>query len=186
MFERTGAATLLPAAKESLGRPLKKGTLVLSLGNPLRGDDGVGCAVLRALSCDRRLPQGVALLDGHRGGLMTALLGGKYERVIVVDAALLGCPPGTWKRFTLSEARLAPLDLATCQSLHNASLAETLTLADSLDIPLPEIIIYGVQPLQIAWSLGLSETLQSAIPEVCTAIFKDLEDHSGKVGEVKI
>ncbi|MBN1146326.1 MAG: hydrogenase maturation protease [Anaerolineales bacterium] len=180
MSERADAAASLPVNRSYLGQSSAGGALVLSLGNPLRGDDGVGCAALRELSCDSRLPKGAALLDCYRGGLMTALLSGKYERVIIVDAALLGCLPGTWKRFTLGEARLATIDLAACQTLHNVSLAEAVALAETLAIPLPEIIIYGVQPLQIAWSLGLSETLQSIIPEVCTAILKDLEDHRAK------
>ena len=152
-----------------------KGTLVLSLGNPLRGDDGVGSAVLEALIASICLPENVVLLDGYRGGLLNALLCQEYGRVIVVDAALLGELPGSWRRFTLDDARLAQIDLSSCKTLHNASLAEVLALAEVLNITLPEIIIYGIQPGEIEWSLSLSEPVCRIIPDVCTAILNDLE-----------
>jgi hypothetical protein len=50
------------------------GTLVLALGNPLRGDDGIGAAILEALARSESLPQDVTLLDGGVAGLETALL----------------------------------------------------------------------------------------------------------------
>ena len=152
-----------------------QGTLVLSLGNPLRGDDGVGSAVLEALSDSTCLPENVILLDGYRGGLLNALLCQEYGRVIVVDAALLGELPGSWKRFTLDDARLAQIDLSSCKTLHNASLAEVLALADALKIKLPQIIIYGVQPREIEWSLSLSEPICKIVPDLCAAILNDLE-----------
>jgi len=153
----------------------KQGTLILSLGNPLRGDDGVGSAVLEALSAPDYLPKDVILLDGYRGGLMNALLCQQYGRVIVVDAALLGGQPGSWKRFTLGDARLSRIDLSTCKTLHNASLAEVLALADALDITLPEVVIYGIQPKEIEWSLNLSEPVREVVPDVCTAILDELD-----------
>jgi hydrogenase maturation protease len=151
------------------------GALVLSLGNPLRGDDGVGSAVLEALSALDCLPENVVLLDGYRDGLMSALLYQEYERVIVVDAALLGELPGTWKRFTLVDARLAQIDLSSCKTLHNASLAEVLSLAEALNIKLPEVIIYGIQPKEIGWSLSLSGPVSKVVPDVCAAILNDME-----------
>ena len=153
----------------------RQGTLVLSLGNPLRGDDGVGSAVLEALSASTCLPENVILLDGYRGGLLNALLCQEYGRVIVVDAALLGELPGSWKRFTLDDARLVQIDLSSCKTLHNASLAEVLALADALGITLPEVVIYGVQPEEIEWSISLSESVSKIIPDLCATILNDLE-----------
>jgi len=153
----------------------RQGMLVLSLGNPLRGDDGVGSAVLEALSASTILPEDVILLDGYRGGLLNALLCQEYKRVIVVDAALLGGLPGSWRRFTLDDAKLAQIDLSSCKTLHNASLAEVLSLAEALDLTLPEVVIFGVQPKEIEWSLNLSEPVCKIVPDVCAAILNDLE-----------
>ena len=48
-------------------------TLILGLGNSLRGDDGAGPAVVAALS-HRDLPSHIELLDGGTPGLETVLL----------------------------------------------------------------------------------------------------------------
>ena len=40
-------------------------TIVLALGNPLRGDDGIGIAVINAREVNPRLPRGVDLIDGE-------------------------------------------------------------------------------------------------------------------------
>lgn len=64
-------------------------TLILGLGNPLRGDDGVGTAVITTLQ-NEPLPPDVDVVDGGTAGLELVLLLQKYRRVLVVDAAEMG------------------------------------------------------------------------------------------------
>ena len=149
-------------------------TLILALGNPLRGDDGVGAAVLSGLA-EADLPPGVALLDGGTPGLETVLLLQDHRRVIIVDAADMGCEPGTWKRFVPGDdAYLQPADMALRGTLHYAGLAEALALGDALGVLPDEIVVYGIQPTEIGWSPGLSTAVQDAIPAVCQAILCEL------------
>src|SRR5512136_1287978 len=118
-------------------------TIVLGLGNPLRGDDGVGPAVIEWL--DRQeLPPGVEAIDGGTAGLniVSTLIG--HERAIIVDAANVGRTPGAWVRFMPEVARLKDND--TALSLHSAGLTEALALGAALNVLPREIIIYGVQP----------------------------------------
>ena len=68
-------------------------TLVLALGNPLRGDDGAGPAVLERLAA-ARIPAGVELIDGGLAGLETALHLQHRRRAIILDAADFGATPG--------------------------------------------------------------------------------------------
>ena len=64
-------------------------SLIIGLGNPLRGDDGVGVRVVQALA-ERALPAGVEVVDGGTQGLgLVSLLEGQ-KRVILVDAADVG------------------------------------------------------------------------------------------------
>lgn len=144
-------------------------TLVLALGNPLRGDDGLGTAVLESLAASGRVPAGVELRDGGTPGLDTALVLEGYRRAIVVDAADMGLEPGTWARCTLPARSLQP-----GASLHAAGLAEALALGDALHILPPEVIIIGVQPLHTDWSPGLSEPVSRAVPGVCEAILWEI------------
>jgi hydrogenase maturation protease len=149
-------------------------TLILALGNPLRGDDGVGTAIIDRLS-EAALPPGVTLLDGGTPGLETVLLLQDHRRVIIVDAADMDCDPGTWKRFVPGDnAHLQPADMLLRGTLHYAGLAEALALGEALGVLPDEIVVYGIQPTEIGWSPGLSEPVQAAIPAVCKAILCEL------------
>jgi hydrogenase maturation protease len=147
-------------------------TIVLGLGNALRGDDGVGPAVTEWL--DRQtLPPGVETIDGGTSGLdIVSILMGR-ERAIIVDAANVGQPPGRWVRFTPDVAQLK--DNATTLSLHSAGLAEALALGAALNVLPPAIIIYGVQPQSLDWSPQLSTEVRAAVIEVGQAILRELK-----------
>lgn len=147
-------------------------TLVLALGNPLRGDDGIGAAVLAALA-EKPLPEQVTLLDGGTPGLETALLLQGYARAIILDAAAMDRAPGDWQRFAPQAAQLQGADLRG--TLHSAGLAEALILGEALGILPPDIIIYGVQPTSIGWEAGLSAPVAAAIPAVCASVLAELQ-----------
>ena len=85
---------------------MQRSVLVLGLGNPLRGDDGIGSRVVEEL-IRRGLPEGVTALDGGTGGLDLLQVLEGWERVVVVDAADVGREPGQFVRFTPDQARLA-------------------------------------------------------------------------------
>lgn len=146
-------------------------TLILGLGNSLRGDDGVGPAVIEWLE-QQVLPPGVEVLDGGTAGLdVVSVLMGR-QRAIIIDAANVGRAPGAWVRFTLEVAQLKSND--TALSLHSAGLAEALALGAALNVLPPEIILYGIQPLTVDWSPQLSDEVQAAVPEVGQAIWAEV------------
>jgi hydrogenase maturation protease len=147
-------------------------TLILGLGNNLRGDDGAGPAVVTALLF-MDLPQQIEIVDGGTLGLEIVLLLQGYERVIIVDAADMGLQPGQWRRFTLDTAELKINENKLRGTLHAAGLAEALVLAGALDM-LPEtLIFYGIQPEEIDWSDNLSAPVQAAIPNIAKAIVEE-------------
>ena len=148
-------------------------TLILSLGNPLRGDDGVGTAVLTMLAAYPIIPPGVVLQDGGTPGLETVLLLEGYERVIIIDAADMGLEPGCWRRF--SSAKLAAQEANLTGTLHQAGLAEALELADALNMLPDEVVIFGIQPAEIGWEPGLSVGVETAVGEVCKAVLDEIE-----------
>jgi len=146
-------------------------TLILGLGNSLRGDDGVGPAVIEWLD-QRVLPPGVEAIDGGTAGLniVSTLMG--HERAIIVDAANIGRAPGAWARFTPDAARLKDNDMML--SLHSAGLTEALALGAALNVLPPAIIIYGVQPQNSGWSPQLSDEVRAAVTEIGYAILQEL------------
>lgn len=159
------------------GRPTA-GTLILGLGNPLRGDDGVGVAVIAALRT-AGLPAGVDLLDGGTPGLEIVLLLQGYRRAVIVDAADVGREPGEWLRFTREEVVLGSGDLGQMGAVHTAGLAEALRLGEALRVLPEEIVLYGVQPLEVGWEPGLSDAVAAAVPAVCAAVQAEVARGAG-------
>lgn len=151
----------------------KKRCLILGLGNPLRGDDGVGPRVVAEL-LRRGLPDGVAAVDGGTGGLGLLHLLEGWERVVVVDAAILGRNPGEFLRFAPEEAHL--VGSLVSLSSHTAAFADALALARALGREFPDIVIYGVQPERMDWEEGLSPALEAALPQIVTAVLEEIHE----------
>ena len=156
--------------------------LILGLGNPLRGDDGIGPRVVEELT-HRGLPEGVMALDGGTGGLNLLQVLAGWKRVVVVDAADVGREPGQFVRFTPDQVRLT--ETADRFSLHHAGLSEVLALAGALGQALPELVIFGVQPAKVGWSERLSSAVEAALPALADAVLKEItgEDHDQDSGD---
>ncbi len=148
-------------------------TLILGLGNPLRGDDGVGTAVISALQTFN-LPPNVDLVDGGTSGLEIVLLLKAYRRVIVVDAADVGKRPGEWVCFEGETAILPHNQSGMNGTLHGAGFAEALALAEALGMLPQELLIFGVQPQRVDWVEGLSDGVETAVMPICHAILTQL------------
>jgi len=151
----------------------RRSVLVLGLGNPLRGDDGIGPRAVEELA-RRGLPEDVTILNGGTGGLALLPVLEGWARVIVVDAADVGREPGRFVRFTPDQVHLArtPGNL----SLHHAGLSEVLALANALDRSLPEMVIFGVQPADVGWGEGLSLPVETALPALIDAVIAEVND----------
>jgi hydrogenase maturation protease len=115
--------------------------LVVGLGNPACGDDGIGPAVARRLT--GRLPGDVGLLV--RSGDMLSLLAdwAGVDALVCVDAAASGAPPGRIHRLDLAADGL-PRDLAPVSS-HSFGLPEAIALARALGEAPGRIVIYAIE-----------------------------------------
>jgi hydrogenase maturation protease len=133
-------------ATTEAGRP----TLVIGLGNPILGDDGVGWRVIEALEdrlaadADSRRAVGSVEFDRVAVGglsLMERLVG--YDRVVLVDAILGSAVLGT---VTVGSLQDTPCRLAGhLDSAHDMPLTEALTAGRTLGAQLPDdILVVGV------------------------------------------
>jgi hydrogenase maturation protease len=153
---------------------LSSDTLVLGLGNPLRGDDGVGSRVVQSLA-GQALPDGVEVVDCGTPGLgLVSLMEGR-RRVIVVDAANVGRAPGEFVCFAPADARLLGDDAHL--SIHDAGLRDALLLAEALQVLPGEVLIVGVQPAHLDWDDDLSPEVEAAVPRIVGCILDELEAH---------
>lgn len=145
---------------------------MIGLGNPLLGDEGIGVRVAEELK-GLELPDGVTVVDGGTAGLGLLGLMEGYRRVIIVDAADMGRPPGCVVRFTPSEARLKMVEAPL--SLHQIGLVEALALADALEVAPDELAIIGVQPGRVEMGAGLSPEVEGAISQIIRMILDELD-----------
>ena len=75
--------------------PVHARTVVLGLGNPLMGDDGLGLAVLGRLRDEWDLPGTVELVDGGTWGMNLLPLIEDAPELVLIDAIRAGAPAGT-------------------------------------------------------------------------------------------
>jgi hydrogenase maturation protease len=146
--------------------------LIVGVGNPLRGDDGVGVRVVESLAA-LALPAGVEVVDGGTMGLGLVNLMKGRRRVVLVDAASLGRTPGEFVCLLLAQARLMGAD--DHLSVHDAGVRDALLLAQALDCLPDEVLIVGVQPASMQWNAGLTPDVQAAVPAITQTILDRLE-----------
>jgi len=144
-----------------MGPTTGRHTLVIGVGNTLRGDDGVGVRIADELSAGP-LPKDVTVLDGGTGGLDLLLHFEGAERVILIDAAQMGREPGQVRVF--GGERLGQASDVRFASTHGFGVAEVLALGRSLGVQ-PDVTVVGIQPESVVLRDGLSETLAARMPE---------------------
>lgn len=156
-------------------------TIVVGLGNPILGDDGVGWRVAQALSQESDLAREVEVDCLALGGLslMERLVG--YERAIIVDAICTReAPPGHVRCFPL-EALPDPCTGHTTAA-HDVSLQTALRVGRAMGAALPEeIIVVAVEAEHVYdFSETLSPAIAAAVPEAVQMVLALLVPESAK------
>ena len=145
--------------------------MVIGLGNPLRGDDGVGVRVAEALA-EQALPDDVEVVDGGTQGLGLVNLMEGRQRVILVDAADMGKAPGEFVRFTLDEVRLPGRGRALCRSTPPACATRCCWPRRSRCCPTRWSSLACSRP---TWTgaTSLSPEVEAALPKLVEAILEE-------------
>ncbi len=132
--------------------------LVLGLGNPDRGDDGVGAAVARQLA--GRLPPDVAVRV--RSGDLLSLIDDwdGFDAIVCIDAAAPAGDGGRIDRLDLSSSEL-PSKLGSSSS-HAWGLPEAIALGRSLRRAPREIIVYAIEGSSFAGGTALTGAVAAA------------------------
>ena len=149
-----------------------KPILILGLGNLLQCDDGVGCRVAQELE-RRALPGNVDVIDGGTPGIGLLNLFEGRERVIIIDAAEMNLNAGEFRRFEPQDVTLT--GSKDRFSLHRTGVMDALALACELNMALPPIVFFGVQPAIVDWNDALSPAVQAALPRVIDAILREIQ-----------
>lgn len=156
-------------------------TLVAGLGNIFHGDDGVGCAVARALG-GHEMPEGTTLGDfGIRGVHLAYELLDGYDLVVIVDAVQLGGAPGTVhvvEHVTAERADDADASDTGDPLLdaHDMAPDEVLALVPALGGTLGRVVIVGCEIASAEPCWELSEPVAACVPEAVDTVLHLVHD----------
>lgn len=144
--------------------------VIVGCGNPLFADDGFGPAVIEEMQ-KLTLPDNVKVVDAGLGGphfIFTLLNPEVTKKLVIVDIADFGAAPGT-----IAKLRVEDLPPGSYRDAHSWDLAEPLQrIKDQINIT-----IIGCQPAKVTdpeFELGLSETVQKAIPNTIRVILETI------------
>ena len=159
--------------------------LLIGLGNPILGDDGVGWRIVEKVekALKREHPENHEQMVDCRylslGGLalMENMVG--YKNVIVVDSILTGQNPnGTI--YSLPLNRLPNFSAGHTTAIHDTSLATALDVGRKMEMTLPEEIwVVAVEAEYVFdFSEELSKAVESAVPQAINLVLEMIQDNS--------
>lgn len=145
--------------------PAGEPTLVIGLGNPLMGDDGIGLIVLDHLAAQAFAPP-VEFVDGGTWGLALLPDVERAGALLLLDAVQGAGEPGT---VYVLDSQDIPRFLAAKVSPHQVDVRELLALADLRGELPTKLRVVGVQPAAVDYGDGLSPAVSAAVERMVAA-----------------
>ena len=147
-------------------------TVVIGVGNRLRGDDGAGVAVAQRLR--DRVPPGVEVVscDEEPSRLMDAWEGA--DSAVLVDTVSSGAPAGTLHRFEAGDEAIPARTFRS--STHAIGIAETIELARALGRLPRRVRVYGIEAGGFTTGAELTSAVEAAVASLVAAVLRDLEE----------
>ncbi len=144
---------------------------VIGIGNPFRGDDGAGWAVIDAL--EGKVPCQIKL--GKTRGEITEILSffEDYSVLYLVDACLGSKEAGSWQRLDALKDNLYFENTQT--STHGLSIAQAISLAKTWEQLPTKLIVYAIFGERFAVERSLSAKVGKAVPKVTESILQEEE-----------
>ncbi|BDH79411.1 MAG TPA: hydrogenase maturation peptidase HycI [Methanothermobacter sp.] len=153
--------------KKELEKFLKgyKKILILTVGNELRGDDGLGPAIAKKLSKNGNF----TVIDG---GTVPENFTGKIKKenpthIIIIDAVEMGAKPGTIK--IIEKDKIANYNIST-HAMPLSFLIDYLQAHKSY-----RIILIGIQPKRLDFSTRISEPVRESMGKLISILNKTIQ-----------
>jgi hydrogenase maturation protease len=155
-------------------------TLVLGIGNPILGDDGIGFHVAQELA-NLIKDEAIDVKDASTSGLILLDIIRGYEKVVIIDAIKTEeGEPGEIYRLRPNDF-FRTVHLAT--SVHDANLPTVIELGNKLvpeEMP-HEIVIFAIEVKEIeTFTVEMTPQVKEAIPNVTNLVLDELGDLRGK------
>lgn len=146
--------------------------LLIGVGHPHRGDDGVGAEVARRAAA-LGLSDVVVLEIDDIASLIDTWAGA--DRVVVVDAMVSGNPPGTLRTLCVTDSPL-PADGWSAGGTHALGLSAAVELSRALGRLPQRLTVVGIEISTVSAGAGLSRDVDSAVEPALKAVLDALEE----------
>lgn len=134
---------------------------LITIGNSLRGDDGIAARLCDALPESALLDVCRFDLGPYTGFLKDCLYG--HKAAIIIDSTQNGTAPGTVSIIDL-DAMLERQSIINLNSCHGFSLADELRIAKQYGALPERLIFFGVEVENVDWTENLSTKLKDMLP----------------------
>jgi hydrogenase maturation protease len=148
-------------------------TYVLSLGNVLMSDDGLGPAVLRAFEQQYVVGPDVVVEDLGTPGLDLSPWLADANLVILIDTVKASLPPGSVRLYKKSD--LLGQAPGVRVSPHDPGVKETLLALEFAGRAPRDMALIGVVPAVTTMGLELTPAVAAAVPVALGAVVAALE-----------
>lgn len=145
--------------------------LVVGVGNPLMGDDGIGIEALRLLREGWDFPPEVELVDGGTWGMGLLPAFEDATEILIVDAIEAGRQPGTLIRLSKEEL---PRHFRLRVSPHHVDLEDVLALLEFRGTAPERMTAIGLEPESVDWGVGLTGSAQVGMAGLTRAVIEHL------------
>lgn len=140
-------------------KSMTRSIAVIGVGNPLRRDDGIGIVLLHHIKEKKEIfTQILTFVDGGIGGMNLLHLFNKFDVIIVLDAVDFNGPAGETRFFSIED--ISSKKQVSTVSTHNEDLFKVITLSKQIDACPKEIFVFGVQPQDVSFGQGLSDSIK--------------------------
>ena len=155
-----------------------RGWVVISIGNPDRGDDAAGHMVAWRLR--EMLPPDVKIIEqsGESAALLANLAGAKAA--ILIDACRSGAAPGTIHRLDVSDEPFPKAAFTCSTSTHGLGLFEAIELARKLGQLPPCCIAYAIEAENFEAGTAPSPAVAEAIGSLADRIAAEILARAGQ------
>jgi len=141
--------------------------MILGLGNPILGDDGIGCVVAELIG--NRLGTGSEVTVLSTSVSLVRLVDeiSGHHRLIIIDSITTGqTEPGELMEIEFRKRSSSPI------SAHHFSIEQLQDIGNALGLSMPEYVkVYGIEITRPeVYEDGLSPALQNLLPEFAEEI----------------
>ena len=149
----------------------RESVVVIGLGNPLLGDDGLGLAALERLERGWTLPPEIELVDGGTWGLMLLPDMESAGSLLLIDAIETGQAPGTVVALDRDEL---PAFLDTKLSPHQVGLRDLFALLTLRGTMPRRTVAVGLVPAELEGTGGLSPEVRRGMDALVQRVVAQL------------